>query len=106
MKADGSPVVPLFPLFLVLGSLNKKTKKIANPPKKGYPCHNMVPGLPKKVDGNAKPAYSSKWERAVAYHHGLYVPEKYTSTKTLCHMLGVTFYMLLRVLKANKSYIF
>merc|ERR1712039_835560 len=34
------------------------------------------------VDGNAKPQYSSNWERAVAYHYGLYVPEKYTATKT------------------------
>jgi hypothetical protein len=34
------------------------------------------------VDGNKKPSYSSNWERAVAYHHGLYIPEKYTATKT------------------------
>eukprot|EP00929_Paragymnodinium_shiwhaense_P025150 TRINITY_DN1527_c0_g2_i2.p1 TRINITY_DN1527_c0_g2~~TRINITY_DN1527_c0_g2_i2.p1 ORF type:complete len:219 (+),score=48.88 TRINITY_DN1527_c0_g2_i2:72-728(+) len=34
------------------------------------------------VDGNTKPSYSSGWEKAVAYHHGLYVPETYTSTKT------------------------
>merc|ERR1712151_775008 len=34
------------------------------------------------IDGNAKPKYSSNWERAVAYHHGLYIPETYTATKT------------------------
>merc|ERR1712039_125140 len=34
------------------------------------------------VDGNKKPTYSTTWERAVAYHHGLYVPEKYQSTTT------------------------
>lgn len=34
------------------------------------------------VDGNKKPVYSSSWEKAVAYHHGLFVPEKYQSTKT------------------------
>merc|ERR1712151_731498 len=34
------------------------------------------------VDGKAKPQYSSNWERAVACHHGLYVPETYTATKT------------------------
>ncbi|CAE7448218.1 unnamed protein product [Symbiodinium sp. CCMP2456] len=35
-----------------------------------------------EVHANAKPMFSSKWERAVAYHHGLYVPEKYAATKT------------------------
>merc|ERR1711879_732283 len=34
------------------------------------------------VDGNKTPTYSTKWEKAVAYHHGLYVPETYTATKT------------------------
>mmetsp|Transcript_53819 Transcript_53819/g.149304 ORF Transcript_53819/g.149304 Transcript_53819/m.149304 type:complete len:180 (+) Transcript_53819:95-634(+) len=28
------------------------------------------------------PAYSTGWERAAAYHHGLYVPEMYQATKT------------------------
>merc|ERR1711862_879305 len=28
-----------------------------------------------KAEGQHKPQYSSNWERAVAYHHGLYVPE-------------------------------
>merc|ERR1719472_601554 len=26
--------------------------------------------------------YSSNWEKMVAYHHGLYVPEMYQKTKT------------------------
>merc|ERR1712066_675751 len=34
------------------------------------------------IDGNAKPNYSTNWERAVAYHHGLYIPETYQTTKT------------------------
>jgi len=34
------------------------------------------------IDGNKKPYYSSNWERAVAYHHGLYLPETYQATKT------------------------
>merc|ERR1712217_696145 len=34
------------------------------------------------VDGPKKPTYSSGWERAVAYHHGLFVPETYQPTKT------------------------
>jgi len=34
------------------------------------------------IDGNKKPAYSTTWEKAVAYHHGLYIPETYTATKT------------------------
>mmetsp|Transcript_53537 Transcript_53537/g.99018 ORF Transcript_53537/g.99018 Transcript_53537/m.99018 type:complete len:228 (-) Transcript_53537:131-814(-) len=40
--------------------------------------------LPGKLslDGNAKPQYSSNWEKAVAYHYGLYFPEKYQATKT------------------------
>ncbi|CAK9000571.1 Uncharacterized protein SCF082_LOCUS6555 [Durusdinium trenchii] len=29
-----------------------------------------------------KPQYSSNWERAVAYHHGLYMPEKCTTPKS------------------------
>merc|ERR1711920_1174700 len=29
------------------------------------------------VDGNVKPTFSSGWERLVAYHHGLYIPETY-----------------------------
>jgi len=33
-------------------------------------------------DGNEAPRYSSGWEKAVAYHHGLHVPETCTSTKT------------------------
>merc|ERR1712151_823360 len=28
-----------------------------------------------KTDGSAAPKYSSNWEKAVAYHHGLYIPE-------------------------------
>mmetsp|Transcript_58434 Transcript_58434/g.92570 ORF Transcript_58434/g.92570 Transcript_58434/m.92570 type:complete len:209 (+) Transcript_58434:57-683(+) len=36
----------------------------------------------KPVHVNAKPTYSSNWERAVAYHHGVYMPEKYTTPKT------------------------
>eukprot|EP00435_Cladocopium_sp_Y103_P041957 s57_g11.t1 len=36
----------------------------------------------KPVHVNAKPTYSSNWERAVAYHHGIYMPEKYTTPKT------------------------
>mmetsp|Transcript_65732 Transcript_65732/g.105960 ORF Transcript_65732/g.105960 Transcript_65732/m.105960 type:complete len:215 (-) Transcript_65732:180-824(-) len=35
-----------------------------------------------KVEGNAKPRFSTNWERSVAYHHGLYFPETYTTTKT------------------------
>merc|ERR1711972_999372 len=35
-----------------------------------------------KVDGNSKPHYSTTWERTLAYHHGLYIPETYTATKT------------------------
>merc|ERR1712032_333734 len=34
------------------------------------------------VDGNAKPKYSSGWERSVAYHYGMYMPEIYGPTKT------------------------
>merc|ERR1712217_864280 len=35
-----------------------------------------------KTDGSAAPKYSSNWEKAVAYHHGLYIPESYGATKT------------------------
>merc|ERR1712107_717927 len=42
--------------------------------------HNL--SLHTSLDGNAKPTYSSGWEKAVAYHYGLYVPETYTTTKT------------------------
>jgi hypothetical protein len=34
------------------------------------------------VDGNKAPTYSSKWEKSVAYHYGLYVPETCQPTKT------------------------
>eukprot|EP00928_Gymnodinium_smaydae_P060974 TRINITY_DN4499_c0_g2_i1.p1 TRINITY_DN4499_c0_g2~~TRINITY_DN4499_c0_g2_i1.p1 ORF type:complete len:228 (+),score=31.92 TRINITY_DN4499_c0_g2_i1:68-751(+) len=34
------------------------------------------------VDGKPKPSFSSGWEKAVAYHHGLYVPETCQPTKT------------------------
>jgi hypothetical protein len=34
------------------------------------------------IDGNAKPKYSTSWERSVAYHYGLYMPETYGPTKT------------------------
>merc|ERR1719343_257055 len=34
------------------------------------------------VDGKKSPKFSSSWEKAVAYHHGLYVPETYSATKT------------------------
>ena len=33
-------------------------------------------------DGNAKPQFSSNWEKSVAYHHGVYKPETYQPTKT------------------------
>mmetsp|Transcript_121095 Transcript_121095/g.210265 ORF Transcript_121095/g.210265 Transcript_121095/m.210265 type:complete len:215 (-) Transcript_121095:75-719(-) len=35
-----------------------------------------------KLEGNKKPTYSSNWEKLVAYHYGLYVPEMYGATKT------------------------
>eukprot|EP00929_Paragymnodinium_shiwhaense_P025147 TRINITY_DN1527_c0_g1_i4.p2 TRINITY_DN1527_c0_g1~~TRINITY_DN1527_c0_g1_i4.p2 ORF type:complete len:219 (+),score=61.68 TRINITY_DN1527_c0_g1_i4:93-749(+) len=34
------------------------------------------------VDGKKAPGYSSEWEKSVAYHHGLYVPETYGATKS------------------------
>jgi len=42
--------------------------------------HNIAKHM--HLEGNAKPSYSSNWEKAVAYHHGVYVPEKYQATKT------------------------
>lgn len=40
--------------------------------------------LPKQVslEGTAKPQFSSTWEKSVAYHHGLYIPELYQAVKT------------------------
>eukprot|EP00928_Gymnodinium_smaydae_P060972 TRINITY_DN4499_c0_g1_i1.p2 TRINITY_DN4499_c0_g1~~TRINITY_DN4499_c0_g1_i1.p2 ORF type:complete len:248 (+),score=58.73 TRINITY_DN4499_c0_g1_i1:90-746(+) len=35
-----------------------------------------------REEGSKAPAFSSNWEKAVAYHHGLYVPEMYQPTKT------------------------
>eukprot|EP00397_Hematodinium_sp_SG-2012_P046427 GEMP01052452.1.p1 GENE.GEMP01052452.1~~GEMP01052452.1.p1 ORF type:complete len:235 (+),score=64.23 GEMP01052452.1:32-706(+) len=32
--------------------------------------------------GTPKPHFATKWQRAVAYHHGLYVPETHASAKT------------------------
>jgi len=42
--------------------------------------HNLQFYVP--LEGNQKPSYSSNWEKLVAYHHGLYVPELYQPTKT------------------------
>ena len=42
--------------------------------------HNL--SLHTSLDGNAAPTFSSGWEKAVAYHHGLFVPETCTTTKT------------------------
>jgi len=42
--------------------------------------HNLA--FYQNLEGNQKPNYSSNWEKMVAYHHGLYVPEMYQATKT------------------------
>ena len=34
------------------------------------------------VDRNKKFVYSTQWERAVAFHHGLYIAETYQTSKT------------------------
>eukprot|EP00747_Dinoflagellata_sp_TGD_P162263 gnl/TRDRNA2_/TRDRNA2_179679_c0_seq1.p2 gnl/TRDRNA2_/TRDRNA2_179679_c0~~gnl/TRDRNA2_/TRDRNA2_179679_c0_seq1.p2 ORF type:complete len:209 (+),score=55.71 gnl/TRDRNA2_/TRDRNA2_179679_c0_seq1:89-715(+) len=43
----------------------------------GVEVPKVVPNEP-----NAPAHFSSKWEKLVAYHHGLYVPEMHQSTKT------------------------
>merc|ERR1712008_46526 len=42
--------------------------------------HNLA--LKMDINATKKPVYSSNWERAVAYHHGLYIPETYQAAKT------------------------
>mmetsp|Transcript_98016 Transcript_98016/g.189252 ORF Transcript_98016/g.189252 Transcript_98016/m.189252 type:complete len:214 (-) Transcript_98016:83-724(-) len=42
--------------------------------------HNLA--LKMDINAAKKPVYSSNWERTVAYHHGLYIPETYKTAKT------------------------
>merc|ERR1712224_41385 len=42
--------------------------------------HNLAKKM--SLDGHKRPTFSTGWEKAVAYHHGVYVPETHGATKT------------------------